>query len=441
MALLSKWSHLHLEPHPIARDRTVAKSRIPTATVIITVPALVTALLNSEKGRRCDMCNRLGSTESPLRKCSGCSMYWYCGTACQREQWRSHHKRICAHYNQYIASPMYQALLPYEQMDALLLSHLVVQSPSTITTPHDQNESPMSIFLSLLPGPMGDDFGIPPVCSGSSLSADILRRIYCRFGNNNFSIHSHLTTIGHGIFPLASRLFNHNCSPNAVAKYVLQPGQPAQMQIVALRDIQVGEEICLPYLDPALHQSRRQIFEITYGFHCGCIACQFLDKIGQIPALSNDPRELAAIDSELQRFVIDEKLATEPKGLDCIPDHLICVLHEGYMTRLSEQFSRSSHEGHYDLAISAGQTLLSLYSLVYPLNYPQIGMHLLEMAKTGWNAMVSTGMSGDAENLMQDQVRTWLTSAHKILQILGPEGDEDGPLQEIEVLQSLLSHA
>jgi hypothetical protein len=67
--------------------------------------------------------------------------------------------------------------------------------------------------------------------------------MYSRFGNNNFIIHSHLTTFGHGIFPLASRLFNHSCLPNAAAKYILSPSNPPKMEVIALRDIALGEEV------------------------------------------------------------------------------------------------------------------------------------------------------------------------------------------------------
>jgi hypothetical protein len=49
------------------------------------------------------------------------------------------------------------------------------------------------------------------------------------------------------------------------------------------------------------------------------------------------------------------------------------MLREGYMGGLSETFSKASHEGQYDLALESGETLLSLYLLIYPLNYPQIG--------------------------------------------------------------------
>jgi hypothetical protein len=66
-------------------------------------------------------------------------------------------------------------------------------------------------------------------------------------------------------------------------------------------------------------------------------------------------------------------------------------------------------------------------------------MHLLELAKTAWNMIASNPtMGSQTEQTTKDRVRTFLSLGRKIMQVLGPEGDEGGPLQEAEILQSLL---
>lgn len=66
-------------------------------------------------------------------------------------------------------------------------------------------------------------------------------------------------------------------------------------------------------------------------------------------------------------------------------------------------------------------------------------MHLLELAKSAWNKIItSPDMNNDAEGVVEKQVRIFLYLSRKVLAILGPEGDENGPLQEIETLQLLL---
>ena len=160
----------------------------------------------------------------------------------QALDWQRQHKRICKYYNRYIASGPFQALAPHEKLDALLLSHLAAHISSEEKAFEDES-SPLNTFMSLLPGPATQDPS-PPACGiQKALTPERLDALYSRFGNNNFVIHSHLTTFGHGIFPLASRLFNHSCMPNAAAKYQLQQSQLVKMEIVALRDILPDEEV------------------------------------------------------------------------------------------------------------------------------------------------------------------------------------------------------
>jgi hypothetical protein len=67
-------------------------------------------------------------------------------------------------------------------------------------------------------------------------------------------------------------------------------------------------------------------------------------------------------------------------------------------------------------------------------------MHLLELAKTAWNKIVITqDLSKETEFMLREQVQMFLARGQEILTVFGVEGDEDGPLKEIELLQSLLN--
>ena len=88
--------------------------------------------------------------------------------------------------------------------------------------------------------------------------------------------------------------------------------------------------------------------------------------------------ELAELESGLRRYVLGDagpvvKLREDPGLLQSMPGSLAPVLHEAYLPELSETFSRASHDGPHAEALSTGLTLLALYALVYPANYPQIG--------------------------------------------------------------------
>ncbi|KAJ6477438.1 hypothetical protein C8R47DRAFT_1020498 [Mycena vitilis] len=421
-----------LEPRAgSSRSQAVATKDLVAGALIVSCEALTTVLLPEEKGQRCDTCHR---TFPRLQKCTGCASYWYCDPECQTLQWQSHHKKLCKRFNRYTSSLSFQALAAHERLDALLLSHLVAQLDA-VDGSYDER---LSSITSLLPGPV--ELPLPPIAYSGRITESLARELYSRFGNNNFVVHSHLTTFGHGIFPLASRLFNHSCLPNAVAKYALSASNPPKMKVVALRDISAGEEICLPYLDPALLQSRQQIFQLSYGFDCRCSSCIFFEKVGPIPSPPMDQSERDRLGLKLLEFVKTApqdgmKLATSSSPF---PSDLLPVFHESFITHTAETFRNASHDGQYEIALPAGQILLALYRLIYPPNYPQIGMHLLELAKTYWNSVFSGNMDADAERTATRECRTYLKNAKGILEILGPEGDEGGPLVEIKTLEELL---
>ena len=98
-------------------------------------------------------------------------------------------------------------------------------------------------MLDLLPGPAEVDTPRHCILKPGPPSQKLVDNLYARFGNNNFTIHSHLNSIAHGVFPLASRLFNHSCVPNAVARYLFRPGEAVTMEVVSLRDLEAGEEV------------------------------------------------------------------------------------------------------------------------------------------------------------------------------------------------------
>lgn len=63
------------------------------------------------------------------------------------------------------------------------------------------------------------------------------------------------------------------------------------------------------------------------------------------------------------------------------------------------------------------------------------GMHLLELTKTGWNNIATLV---DFDSSQQEQVRLLLAMSRQVLTVFGREGDEGGPLEEVETLDQLL---
>ncbi|KAJ3920459.1 hypothetical protein F5877DRAFT_37978 [Lentinula edodes] len=420
--------NVSLEPLAVGRSRCMASIAFSAGSIILSNSSFIDVLLPSEKGHRCDHCHNLSGSGS-LKRCTGCASFYYCDQTCQSKHWKSGHRKICKLHNTYISAASFQALEEHKKMDALLLSSLIAHFSSVEANERDENTAFLT-FQSLLPGPMTTS--APPICPKHSFTAGVIDGFYSRFENNNFSIHSHFNTYAHGIFPIASRLFNHSCMPNAAVKFIIQVHEPVKLEVVALRAISKGDEICIPYLDPALLQTRTTIFDLTYGFTCSCPSCNVIRKVGFIPEPPKEPVRFQAVCERLREFVGAMGLSPFLTGDDSLfPIELACVLHESFISTLSEQFSAASHDGRYDVALESSSSLFALYQLIYPLNYPQIGLHLLEKAKTCWNQIVRSTSTMEVAAELKNSV----VAARQILTVIGHEGDhDDGPLAEIETL-------
>ncbi|KAL5888553.1 SET domain-containing protein 5 [Pyricularia oryzae] len=80
------------------------------------------------------------------------------------------------------------------------------------------------------------------------------------------------------VFPEISRC-NHDCRPNA--DYYYDPETLTQ-HVHAVRQINIGEEISLSYLDPLQSQAARLArLSRTWGFPCGCSMCTQRDLIAE----------------------------------------------------------------------------------------------------------------------------------------------------------------
>jgi SET and MYND domain-containing protein len=131
-------------------------------------------------------------------------------------------------------------------------------------------------------------------------------------------------------------------------------------------------------------QSKHQAFQYTYGFICECESCLLLRGLGQAPERRQSPDAFAAASHALREFVgIDAILGPDLPILSIadLPITLNDVLHEAYLEQLSEEFSKAAHDGDYATAIISGYTLLALYLLIYPKNYPQTGEPLFSYGR------------------------------------------------------------
>lgn len=99
---------------------------------------------------------------------------------------------------------------------------------------------------------------------------NLIDSIYTRF---NDTVGSFLNNEGSGLYVMQSKI-NHSCAPNAEITF---PHGNHTLEIKALQDIHVGEEICISYLDECQlersRHSRQKYLQENYIFLCECEKC------------------------------------------------------------------------------------------------------------------------------------------------------------------------
>ena len=96
-----------------------------------------------------------------------------------------------------------------------------------------------------------------------------------RFRANNFGVtDSMVRVVASAVYPLGA-LLNHSCAPNCLLRYGFgRQHEPPVMEIVAARDIPMGEELTHSYVElVSSMQSRRASLREIFGFDCHCMGC------------------------------------------------------------------------------------------------------------------------------------------------------------------------
>ena len=164
--------------------------------------------------------------------------------------WKAHHRRLCKTLPDFLTSYSYQRLSNSERAHSLILAHLLAEHSkellsafSTQQLPSDDLSNPIVVLLSLLPRSKNEPH--PDLPHQDVIPGSLVTFLSCRFSNNNFTINSsRLDVFAHGIFPLASRSFNHSCIPSAVPVFTVSPKSAlVKMNIQLIRDLNPGGEV------------------------------------------------------------------------------------------------------------------------------------------------------------------------------------------------------
>jgi hypothetical protein len=97
-----------------------------------------------------------------------------------------------------------------------------------------------------------------------------------------------------GLYTLHSHL-NHSCRPNISIRHLDRRTALSRITVVAKRDIAVGEELLVTYVDPSLGVGERRSQLGAWGFgECHCERCVEEEKLVDSEATIDLERELKA---------------------------------------------------------------------------------------------------------------------------------------------------
>lgn len=72
---------------------------------------------------------------------------------------------------------------------------------------------------------------------------------------------------------------NHSCDPNVSVRHLDQRTALSKITMIALRDIQPGEELFITYTNPRLPLETRRQHLLEWGFGtCNCPRCQMEER-------------------------------------------------------------------------------------------------------------------------------------------------------------------
>lgn len=100
------------------------------------------------------------------------------------------------------------------------------------------------------------------------------------------------------------------------------------------------------------------------------------ESIKPVPERITDTLEKNTAEQALCQFVFPDLTPCWPTRalLHSLPQELRFVLHEDFLPHVSSVFKDAAHDGHYEIALRSGLTLLATYMIIYPPLYPQTGL-------------------------------------------------------------------
>ncbi|TVU45471.1 hypothetical protein EJB05_04960, partial [Eragrostis curvula] len=237
--------------------------------VIISQEPYVSTPNKISVGSACDHC----FAPSHLRKCSVCRVAWYCGSACQKEEWKLHQLECQAMAA--LTEDRKKMLTPTIRLMVRLVLKRKLQNAKAIPSSGIDNYSLVDALEShiskvdenqlVLYAQMANLVNL--ILPSLELDLKEIAHTFSKFACNAHTIcDPELRPLGTGLYPVIS-IINHSCVPNAV---LIFDGRTAYVR--ALQPISKLDEISISYIETAAVTKKRHNDLKQYFFTCACRA-------------------------------------------------------------------------------------------------------------------------------------------------------------------------
>ncbi|KAL9446707.1 hypothetical protein AB3S75_014384 [Citrus x aurantiifolia] len=244
--------------------------------VIISQEPYVCVPNNSSSISRCDGC----FASSNLKKCSACQVVWYCGSNCQKLEWKLH--RLECQVLSRLDKEKRKSVTPSIRLMLKLYLRRKLQNDNVIPSTATDNYSLVEALVAhmsdidekqlLLYAQMANLVNL--ILQWPEISIKEIAENFSKLACNAHTIcDSELRPLGTGLYPVIS-IINHSCLPNAVLVF---EGRLAVVR--AVQHVPKGAEVLISYIETAgSTMTRQKALKEQYLFTCTCPRCI---KLGQ----------------------------------------------------------------------------------------------------------------------------------------------------------------
>nr|XP_047909116.1 histone-lysine N-methyltransferase SMYD3 [Anser cygnoides] len=227
------------------------------------------------------VCERCLRRNEHLHRCSQCKVAKYCGKSCQHVEEETHFRKMLQLPCEVLS---FKEVCGYNK-DLLIICFSLQLRQSVCVSERLYSFSDLQSNTEQLSEEMKDGlrhlahtlqlYLKAEIEDASHLPAAIdFFQIFTKVTCNCFTIsNGEMQDVGVGLYPSMS-LLNHSCDPNCVIVF-----EGYQLLLRSVREIQIGEELTISYIESLMPTSERQKQLMRqYCFECDCHLCQDQEK-------------------------------------------------------------------------------------------------------------------------------------------------------------------